>query len=199
MSHEDNNVACKTTGEEQCLLRQKALSQFLVPQLVSQNRHPAKNSLSHFLPMFPNLFEVLKPIRCNLPLISQTVFYMSHHLVSFFLRFIFSPSNKVHTHIFCICLYIRSNRIRLEEHLSALSTDIHLNHLQKKVSHVVLSGDGEYIALYHFPTPDTWFVNLDCQKGAAGCIQTLLRGKQLHRAKNDTMPPSRTTRVVLLS
>lgn len=182
MSHEDNNVACKTTGEEQCLLRQKALSQFLVPQLVSQNRHPAKNSLSHFLPMFPNLFEVLKPIRCNLPLISQTVFYMSHHLVSFFLRFIFFPSNKVHTHIFCICLYIRSNRIRLEEHLSALSTDIHLNHLQKKVSHC---GTVRRWWIYCIiPLPYPWYLICEPRLSESSCWM------YPNPVKRKTTPPS---------
>lgn len=162
MSHEDNNVACKTTGEEQCLLRQKALSEFLVPQLVSQKRHPAKNFLSRFLPMFLNLFEVLKPIRCNLPLISQTVFYMSHQLVSFFLRFIFSPSNKVHTltSFASICTSGRTGSGWKSIYRHCLLTYIWTTN-RKRYLIVVLSGDSEYVVLYHFPSHDTWFVNLE--------------------------------------
>lgn len=84
--HADNEIMLLI--EAQNLLRHKALAPFLVPESISHSRHHAQNSLSHsYFPLFPELFQVLGPVRCK-PLLSKTVSYVSQFLVSFFLTFL---------------------------------------------------------------------------------------------------------------
>lgn len=65
--------------------------------------------------------------------LSKTVSYVSHHLVSFFLRFLpFSPRSQSPTS--CTCLHMETSSIRLEGLVSALFRGVYLQYWQKSAS-----------------------------------------------------------------
>lgn len=79
---------------------------------------------------FLSCFKFLVLYSVNL---SKTVSYVSHHQVSFFLRFLpFSPSSQSPTS--CTCLHMETSRIRLEGLVSALFMGVYLQYWQKSSS-----------------------------------------------------------------